>query len=168
MYTKRGKEKRTSIVFAGWFIYNSAVFKTPQVKHPDAAILTTTDKHVHAVGAKSDVVDFLVVGNELGLCRQRGNVPDGACRVDARGDDQAGRYRIPVKRGQGGSMIGGLAVGEEGQWSQFRHGHLTLPASDGVCRGRNWVLGRQGPQPKVVSAGCEQVGGLLLRRRGFP
>jgi hypothetical protein len=57
----------TSFILAGWFVDDGAVFQTPQIKHSDASVLTTTDKHVNAVGAKTDIIDLFVVCDELRL-----------------------------------------------------------------------------------------------------
>lgn len=62
------------------------MLQAPQVKHTHAAISTAANKNIDTVGTESDIIHLLVVGNQLCLGCQGGNVPDGACRVNARGD----------------------------------------------------------------------------------
>ena len=60
----------TSFFLPGRLIDNGAVLQTSQIEHAHATVLTTADKDVDAVGAETYVVDFFVVGDQLGLCRQ--------------------------------------------------------------------------------------------------
>lgn len=66
------------------------MFQTPKVKHAHTAVGTATDKDVDAVGAESDIIYFLVVGNQLRFCRQGRNIPNCTGGVDAGRDDQTG------------------------------------------------------------------------------
>ena len=86
------------------------MLQASQVEHSNATILTTTHKHVDAVGAKPDIVYLLVVSNQLRLGGQRRDIPDCASRVYTRGDYETRRNGIPVERCQGRSMIRSLGV----------------------------------------------------------
>lgn len=86
------------------------MFEAPQVEHTYTAVGTTADKNVDAVGTESDIVNFLVVRNQLRLGSQSWDVPDGAGRINAGGDDKAWGDRIPVERSDGSSMLGRFGV----------------------------------------------------------
>ena len=87
------------------------MLKTPEVKHAHAPIGAATDKNIDAIGTKSNIVHLLIVGDQLRLGRQRGNIPNRTRRVYARRDDEARRDDIPIKRRDGGGMLGGFGVG---------------------------------------------------------
>src|SRR5690349_12310299 len=89
----------TSVVFACRLVDDGAVLQAAEVKHPHAAVLAATDEDVGALGTEPHIVDLLVVGNQLGLGGKGRDIPDGACRVYARRDDQARVYRVPIQRG---------------------------------------------------------------------
>ena len=57
----------TLLVFLGGFIYNGAVFQTPQIKHSNAAVSSTAHKNIIAVSTKTNVKNFLIVCDQLGL-----------------------------------------------------------------------------------------------------
>lgn len=64
------------------------MLKTAQIKHSHTAVGTATDKHIYTAGTKAYIENLFVVGDELGLCGESGNVPDGTCGVNAGGDDE--------------------------------------------------------------------------------
>ncbi len=84
------------------------MFEAAQIKHAYTAVLATADKNIDAVGAESHIVDFFVVRNELRLGSQRGNIPDSASSINARGNDEARRNSVPVKRCERSGVIGSL------------------------------------------------------------
>ena len=63
------------------------MLQTAKIKHPYASVLSTAEEYVYAIGTKSNVVDFLIVSNQLGLGCEGRYIPDGARCVDARRDD---------------------------------------------------------------------------------
>lgn len=73
----------TFVMLLGRLVYNGTMFEASQVKHSYTTISPTAYKHIHAVGAKSDVKNFLVVSDELCFCCKRRYVPDCTCSVDA-------------------------------------------------------------------------------------
>lgn len=87
----------TSVLLPCRLVDDGAVFQTPQIEHTNATVLTTTDEHVDTICTKPHIVHFFIVRDKLRLGRQRGYVPDGTGRVDARSDDEAGRNIIPVE-----------------------------------------------------------------------
>lgn len=89
--------RHTSVVLAGGLVDDSAMLQTPEIKHANGSVLAAADKHILAAGTEPHIIDFLVVGDELRLGGQRGDIPDGARRVNARGDDQAGLDLVPVQ-----------------------------------------------------------------------
>lgn len=66
------------------------MFEAAEVEHSDTAICATADKDIDALGAEADVEDLFIMGDQLGLGCQGGDVPNGTGSVDARGDDQTG------------------------------------------------------------------------------
>lgn len=82
--TLTGRRRRLLLV---WFVNNRRMLQTPEIKHSDTPVCTTTDKDINTMGTESDVKDFFIVGNQLSLGSEGGNVPDGACGVNAAGDD---------------------------------------------------------------------------------
>lgn len=124
---------RTAVILASGFVNDSAVFETPQIKHANAAILTAADEHIDTIRAKPNIVYFLVVGNELRLCRERRNVPDRACRIDTTRYDQAGRNGVPVEGRKRRRVIRRLRVGEERKRGQFGCGSIPVRPSYGVA-----------------------------------
>jgi hypothetical protein len=81
------------------------MLQASQVKHAHTPISATADKDIHAVCTESNIIDFLVVSNELSLCRQGRNIPNRASRVNAGRDDKTRGDSVPVKRGDRGSMF---------------------------------------------------------------
>lgn len=65
------------------------MFKASEIEHADTTIGATTNKQVYTVRTKSDIENFLVMGNKLGLGGKRRDIPYCACRVDARRDYEA-------------------------------------------------------------------------------
>lgn len=88
------------------------MLETAQIKHAYAAISSTADKDVDTVGTKANIVYFFIVGNQLRLRRECRDIPDGASRVNAGRNDQAGGDGIPVQGGDRGSMLGGFRIGQ--------------------------------------------------------
>lgn len=87
----------TSIVLDSGLVDDSAVLQTAEIKHAHTTVLAAADKYIDTVGAESHIVDLLVVSNELGLCCQRRDVPNGASGIDARGDDETRGDGVPVQ-----------------------------------------------------------------------
>lgn len=81
------------------------MLEASQIEHADAAICTTADENVNTVRTETNVVNLLVVRNQLRLCCQGRNVPDGTRGINTRSDDQAGGNCVPVKRGNRGRML---------------------------------------------------------------
>lgn len=100
----------TFVDFLAGLIDDGTMFETSEIEHPDAAICAAGDKYIDAVGAEADVEDFFVVSDELGFGSESRDVPYGTCGIDAGGDDEAGRERIPVQRSQGCCVFGGFGV----------------------------------------------------------
>lgn len=73
----------TLLILISWLVNNGTMLEAPQVKHPHTAIRTTTDKDIDTVGAESNIIHLLVVGDQLGLCCQSRNIPNGAGRINA-------------------------------------------------------------------------------------
>jgi hypothetical protein len=78
----------TFLVLIGWFVDDSAVLQASQIKHSHATVRPTAYENIDAISAESNIIHLFVVGDELCLRCQSGNIPDGARCVDARGDDQ--------------------------------------------------------------------------------
>ena len=116
----------TFLVLLRRLIYDRAVFQAPEIKHAHTSISATANEHVNAVGAETHVVHFLVVCNELRLCRQCGYIPDCASCVDAGSDNQAGRYRIPVQGCNRSGMLGRFRIGKQRQRREFSCRHISL------------------------------------------
>lgn len=71
-----------------WFVDDCTMLQTPEIEHTHTAIGAAADENIDALGAETDVVDFLVVSNELCLGCQCRDIPDSAGRVNARGNDE--------------------------------------------------------------------------------
>lgn len=78
----------TFVIFVRWLVDDGAMLEASEIKHSYTTICAAADKHIDAVGAESNIVDFLVVGDQLCLCSQSGNIPNGAGCVNAGSDDQ--------------------------------------------------------------------------------
>lgn len=102
----------TSVILGGGFVDNGAVLQASEIEHANAAVLATADEYVDTISAESYIVDLLVMRNELGFGGQRRDVPDSASRIDARCDNQAWRYSVPIQRSQGRRVIRRFRVGE--------------------------------------------------------
>ena len=143
--------------FVGGLVENGAVLEAAEVEHADGAVGAAGDEDVDAVGAEADVEDFFVVGDQLRFCGQGRDVPDGAGGVDAGGDDEAGGEGVPVEGGEGGSVLGGFGVGEEGQGGEFLDG--VWWGVGGSRYGVAWFVvgGVRGerPEPEMVARCCE-------------
>lgn len=87
----------TFVVLVRRLIDNRAVLEAAQIEHPDAAVGTAADEDIDTTGAEPDIVYFLVVRDQLRLGGQCRNIPDGAGRVDAGGDDQTRGNRVPIE-----------------------------------------------------------------------
>ncbi len=82
---KHKKARVARITFVGLFrrlVDDCAVLEAPQIKHTHTAVGATANKDVHAVRTEAYVEHLLVVGDELSLRCQRGDVPDRAGRID--------------------------------------------------------------------------------------
>lgn len=102
------------------------MLKAPQIKHSHTAISTTAYKNIDAVGAEANVIHLLVVSNQLRLRCQCGNIPNGAGCVNTRRNDQTWRNCIPVKRGDGSSVLGGFRVRQQSQRGKLGGGRVSL------------------------------------------
>ena len=96
---------QTFIILRCWLVNDSAMLQAPEIKHPDTTVRSTADKYINAICAKSDVEHLLIMSNQLRLCRERWNIPYRTCCINAGSDDEAGRNRIPIERGQRGSVF---------------------------------------------------------------
>jgi len=149
---RRVQVQLTSLVLCRGLVNNSAVLKTSKIKHANATVLPAADEHVDALGAESHVVNLFVVGDQLRLCRQRGNVPDGAGSVYARSDDQAWRDRVPVKRRQRSRVVRRLGVREQGKRRELGNAHVPAVSGCYRCaRSGHLGVGWQRPQPEVIA-----------------
>lgn len=113
-------------------IDDGRMLQAAQIKHTNAAILTTAYEDVDRVGTEPYIVNFLVVRNELRLGRERGNVPYRAGRIDAGGDDEGGIHGVPVKRGQRSGVIRRLGVRKKRQGSELGARTIVTPSRDVV------------------------------------
>lgn len=52
---------RTLLIFLCRFVDDSAMLQAAEIKHSDTAVSATADEDIHAVRAKSNVVNLLVV-----------------------------------------------------------------------------------------------------------
>lgn len=84
------------------------MLQASEVEHSHTPIRATRNKNINAIGTESNVIDLLVVGNQLGLGREGGNVPDGASGINRGSNDQRRLDNIPVQRSYGCCMLGGL------------------------------------------------------------
>lgn len=100
--------RNTFVILLSRLVDDRAVLQAAQIKHAHTTISAAANKDVDAVRTESNVIYLLVVRNQLCFGCERRNVPNCACCVDTRGDDQAGRDRIPIERGDRGSMFGRL------------------------------------------------------------
>lgn len=107
--------KLTLFILVRWFVDNSTMLETTQIEHAHATISSAADKHVNAVGTEPNIVHLFVMCNQLCLCRERRNIPDGTGRVNAGRDYQTWGNGIPVKRRYWGSMLGRLRVRQQCQ-----------------------------------------------------
>ena len=145
------------------------MLQATKVEHADTPVLAAAHKHVDTLGAEPYIVHLLVMCNELCLGGQGWNIPNGAGGIDARGDDQAGRDRVPVQRRQRGGVIGRLGVGKQSQGRQLGDGGIAaISRRYGATGSRHLGLGGQGPQSEMVARGGEQIGRLLLGRWRLP
>lgn len=62
---KTGPSYLTLLGFIRRLVDDRTVLKTAKIKHTDAPIGPTADEYVHAVRAKADVENLLVMSNEL-------------------------------------------------------------------------------------------------------
>jgi hypothetical protein len=87
----------TSLLLASGLVDNGRVLQASQVKHANTSILTTANKYVYALSAEPHIVDLLIVGNELSLCGERGNIPDSTCRIYARRNNETRGDGVPIE-----------------------------------------------------------------------
>lgn len=158
----------TAVILASGLVDDGAVFQTSKVKHANAAILAAADENIDTIRAKANIIYFLVVGNELRLCRERRYIPDRACRIDTTRYDQAGRNGVPVEGRKGRRVIRRLRVGEERKRCQLGRAGIPVWPSNRVAAVGGLGVRREGPQPEVVTRGCKQISRLLLARRWLP
>ena len=78
------------------FVDDCAVLEAAQVEHPHTPVCTTAHENIHALCTEAHIEDFLVVGDELRLGSEGGDVPDGTGGVDARRDDETRGDDVPV------------------------------------------------------------------------
>jgi len=98
---------------------DGGVFEGAQVEHADGTVCAAGHEDVDGAGAEAHVVDFFVMGDELGFGGQGGNVPYRTRGVNAAGDDELWRQGVPVQRGEGRGMFGGFGIREESQRSEL-------------------------------------------------
>lgn len=91
------------------------MLETTEIEHADTAVGAAGDEDVDAVGAEADIEDFFVVGDELGLCGEGWDIPDGAGGVNGRGDDEGWRDGIPIERGQRSCVFWCLRIRQKGK-----------------------------------------------------
>lgn len=85
---ERRREGQTLlIVLLRRLVYDSTVFKTPQIEHSYTTIGATAHKHINAIGTKSDIKHFFVMGYQLSLGCKRWDIPYCTSGIDARGND---------------------------------------------------------------------------------
>lgn len=84
------------LLFLRRLVNDGAVLETSQVKHSDTAICSTRDEDIDAVGAEPYIIHFLVVRDQLGLCRQGRDIPNGTCRVNRGCNDKRGLDDVPI------------------------------------------------------------------------
>lgn len=73
----------TLLVLVRRLIDDCGMLEAAQIKHPHTAVSTTADKDINAIGAESNIVHLLVVGDQLCFRCQCGNIPNGTGCVDA-------------------------------------------------------------------------------------
>ena len=66
---------------------------------PDTAVSSYGGKNILVFG-EMDVIDFFVVGDQLGIDRPFLNVPDGASSVDGACPNEVYFFGVPIERGQ--------------------------------------------------------------------
>ena len=69
--TRRKRPERPTFFIAllGRLVNYSAVFKAPEIEHSHATVSAAADKDIDAVRAEADVKNFLVMSDQLSLCR---------------------------------------------------------------------------------------------------
>lgn len=133
--------EQTSIVLAGWLVDDGRMLQTTEIKHSNTTVLPTADKHINTVCAEAHVIHFFVMGDQLRLGSQGRNIPDCASCIDAGGNDETRRDRIPIEGSQRSGMIGRLGIRQKGQRSQFGGGWVGSPSN--VVSRRRGGFGRQ-------------------------
>ena len=101
----------TFIVFGSWLVDDGAVFETSEIEHADTAVGAAGDEDVDAVGAETHVEDFFVVGDELGLCGECRDIPDGASCVNGGCNDERWRDCVPIEGSKRCGMLWCLGIG---------------------------------------------------------
>lgn len=81
------------------------MLETSEVEHADAAVCTTGNENIDAVGAEANVEDFFVMGNKLRFGSEGRDVPYCTRRVYAGRDNEAGGKCVPVEGGERRSVL---------------------------------------------------------------
>lgn len=107
--------KLTLFILLCWFVDDSTMLETAQIEHAHATIGSAADKHVNAVGTEPNIVHLFVMCNQLCLCCECGDIPNGTGRVNAGRDYQTRGNGVPVERRNRCSMLGGLRIRQQCQ-----------------------------------------------------
>ena len=74
------------------------------IKLPHTAISSHRGEDI-LVFAEMDIINFLIMGNKLGINRSLFNIPDGAGGIDGAGADKVDFLRVPVEGSQRGAKL---------------------------------------------------------------
>ena len=92
---RRRSRRRRDVLWGRGLVEDGGVLETSQIECAKGAVGTNRDENICGAGKPGDIIDFTIVGDELGDGGGGVYVPNRAGRVDGGCDDEAWGFFVP-------------------------------------------------------------------------